>query len=785
MQRSALLIAATGVALNLGYAPFALAQSTSAEAGGGIELEEIIVTAQKREESSQKTAISIATVQRGEIERKGMVNLDEVLKDVPGVKIESSPQGSGGSISIRGVGNNFLDPTISSQPAVAINVDGVINTNPNDIMQSMFDVDRVEVLKGPQGTLYGSSAEGGVVNIVLAQPKHEFEARGRLQVGNYNSRVMEGVVNIPLGDTLALRLTGSDSKRDGYVNGPGIWISPLPCAVTKAPTLPPGGPANPGYDPTACTGTAANPGSPIPYVATNYGATGTTTYRGKLKYDPTDWLAITGTYEHSQTKGTSTQFVQLSDFNAGRTLYSNSFVPAVPYHQSIPIGSVTETGIIDVEATLGNFATLTFLPTVKHTMPNELNAAIVAAASVGDTTQYTYDLRLNSLASSSIKWTVGGYLTKEDSTIAHTGYAASPTDGSYGVTNVGRPFNTWNLYGQLTYPVTDALRLTAGARYTHTKSTYQYSLYLTDPLGALDANNQLVVTYQSPAYERSITETNTSFKAGVEYDLASESMLYADVSSGFKAGGLGVSDNTAGVTPPIATVADVIVEPFKPETSTNFEVGSKNRFFNDTLQINGDIFYNQWKNMQLGSFACAPGHVCDSSNPADNAYLVAIVYNAAAGTQYGAELDVNWLATASDRVDVSVSALHGTYGELTESFFGAPMSLTGHTMANSPSFAGNVAYSHAFKLPNDLTFTPRVEEQFSTHYFNTQEYWVAGSEVPGYGKTDVTLTLAGKKWSVNAYGRNLFNKIQAQFAHPLGIVASDPRLFGVSVVGSF
>lgn len=762
------------------------AQSPPAVTDDGDTLEEIVVTAEKREEDVQKTPINITTIQREQLEQKGLVDLDETLKEVPGVKITSSPQGQGGSISIRGVGDNFLDPTISSQPAVAINVDGVVNTNPNDIMQSMFDVDRVEVLKGPQGTLYGSSAEGGVVNIVMAQPKHEFEASGRVQVGNYESHVLEGMVNLPIGDMLALRLTASDSKRDGYINGPGTWVSPLPCAVTKNPNavLFPGGPSE--YDPTACTGTFANPGHQIPYVATNYGATGTQTYRAKLLYQPTDWLSITGTYEYSLNKGTATQFVSLSDFDAGRTNYSNSTLSeVVAQHESESIGNTWETGILDVEARLGDFALLTFLPTIKDTIPY-FGGLASGAAALGKTTQYTDDLRLSSLATSTFKWTLGAYYTKEEASVAEpSGLASSPTDGSYGVVNVGRPFNDWNLYGQLTYPVTAALRLTAGARYTHTKSTYAYQLYQTDLGGALNSAGEPLVIYESPTYDRSIEETNVSYKVGAEYDLAVQSMLYADVSTGFKAGGLGVSDNTVGVTAPIRSASGVVVEPFKPETSTDFEIGSKNRFLNDTLQVNGDIFYNIWKNMQLGSFACAPGDVCTSTAPGAQSDLIAIVYNAQSSTQYGAELNTSWLATSKDRVDLNLSALHGTYGNLTESFFGTPESLTGHTMANSPTLAGDVAYSHTFRLKNDMTLTPRADEQFSTHYFDTEQYWLAGSENGGYGHTDVTLTLSGKKWSVNAYGRNLFNSIQAQFAHPLGIVPSDPRLYGVSVVGSY
>ncbi|MFT3905810.1 MAG: TonB-dependent receptor [Steroidobacteraceae bacterium] len=734
----------------------------AAEAG---TLEEVIVTAERRAVDLQKTAVSVTAISGEDLQAKGITTLDKAIEESPSVKIASSPQGTGASIFIRGVGSNFIDPDRAAQPAVAINVDGVTNSTPAAVTSSMFDIERVEVLRGPQGTLYGSSAEGGVVNIVLADPKQDFEARGRVQVGNYSARETEAMLNLPLlDDVLAVRLTASNSKRDGYIRGVGIWVTPGTCAEAVA-----------NRDNDACD---AN-GNKIPYAADNYGANETTVYRAKVKVTPADWLSMVGTYERTKIDGIDTRRVAPADFLSGNQFYSNLVTPypTSDGHREYFNTNFKESYKLDIKADLGEFATLTLRPARATEDPT---ASAPSAPSIGST-QDTLEATLASTPASKLIWTVGAYVRKLTQDVRQNGstVTAAVDDGRLSTYGEGRPFKEWNVFGQSTYPLTDSFRLTAGARYSHTSTEFDYLLYSTPGIAA---NTTVDLTDVTPYGHYSIesADSKLTWKVGAELDLAPESLGYVTVSTGYKAGGYGFQDSGVAVYAP----DEIVLEKYKAEDSTALEIGSKNRFLGNTLQVNGDVYYNIWQNMQLkNSSACSVAFPnCDGTVMSETTQSI---QNADRSIQYGLEIDTTWLATPNDRIGGNVSFMHGTYGAvLVRGFGGAAYQLDGHTMSNSPSVSGSVSYSHVFSLRNGATLTAKLSEQFSARYFNTQEYWIAGSEVPGYGKTDFSATLAKDSWTLNAFVRNAFNSIQNQFGHPQGYSPSEPRILGAGIAVS-
>ncbi|MGC3980396.1 MAG: TonB-dependent receptor [Steroidobacteraceae bacterium] len=767
-----ILVGVAGLTFGAG----ALAQGTDG-ASAGLELEEITVTAEKREVNLQKAAVSVTAVSGESLQRKGISTLDKAIQETASVKIATSPQGgTGASIFIRGVGSNFMDPDRAAQPAVAINVDGVTNSTPSVVLSSMFDVDRVEVLRGPQGTLYGSSAEGGVVNIVLANPKPIFEVKGRAQVGNYNAREVEGMLNVPLiQDKLALRFTASNSKRDAYIRGPGYWTTPYTCAYAENPAM--GAGAN---DPNACVGDATSGfGEKIVYAADNYGATNTTSYRVKAKFDPFDGLSIMGTYERTKLDATDVRRVRASDWLAGREFYSNLTVASDGNDTSANHIVETNTNLknsykLDITADLGNFATLTLRPARTKEDPTASAATVPSITS----TQDTYEAVLSSKPASRLIWTGGAYYRELSQDVSPNGstVTAAINDGRLSTYGKGRPFEEWNVFGQATYPIVDTFRLTAGARYSNTKSTFIYQLYNTPGI-AQNTIVPLASISDRGTYSVENTDRTTTWKVGAEYDVAPKSLAYFTISTGYKAGGFGFQD--AGV--PVFTPNQIVLATYEPEDSTTFELGSKNRFFDDRLQLNGALFYNIWKNMQIkNSSACSVAFPnCTGLVAAETTQST---LNADKSKQYGAELEATWVATANDRINLSLSTLKGTYGNvLITGFGGAKYQLQGHRMSNTPSLSGSFGYEHVFVIDDKTKLTAKVDEQFSTRYFNTQEYWLTGVEVPGYGKTDVALTLAQDNWSLNLYGRNLTEKVQNLFAHPQGYSPSEPRIYGVGI----
>lgn len=189
-------------------------QAGSASEEGPLGIGEIIVTAQKRAESIQRTALSIEVLEGDSLIDRGITSSSDLTKVAPGVQAS----GSGfNQIFVRGVGDYGV--TISANPAVVTNLNGIPISRPQVIGGNFFDLERVEVLKGPQGTLYGRNASGGAINLVAVRPKLE-EVSGYLfaSYGNYDALQAEGAINLPLGSTVAVRLSGQFADRDGYLS---------------------------------------------------------------------------------------------------------------------------------------------------------------------------------------------------------------------------------------------------------------------------------------------------------------------------------------------------------------------------------------------------------------------------------------------------------------------------------------------------------------------------------------------------------------------------------------
>ena len=179
-------------------------------------LEEIIVTAQRREETLQKSSLSIQVVSDDELWRAGVAQASDLNRLVPGIQIAGG--GNAAQIYIRGVGDFAASPL--SNPAVAVNVDGVYISRPQGVNSSFYDLERLEVLRGPQGTLYGRNASGGALNLITNRPSLDcVERLGRASgLGNYSLFEAQGAINVPLGDTVAIRAAANVVQRDGYLS---------------------------------------------------------------------------------------------------------------------------------------------------------------------------------------------------------------------------------------------------------------------------------------------------------------------------------------------------------------------------------------------------------------------------------------------------------------------------------------------------------------------------------------------------------------------------------------
>lgn len=535
-------------------------------------ISDIIVTAERRESSVQRSALAISVVGAEALERGGVTNTMALLDSVPGLDITRSNINA--NISLRGLGGG--GSTQYADPVVSLNLGGVPLSRTFSAASSMYDLARVEVLKGPQGTLYGRNATVGAVNLIPNRPTHDLTGKISFEYGNYDTFRSSGMINAPLGEKAAIRLAASTNYHRGYLSN--------------------------GYD-----------------DANNKAA------RLSLLFEPSSDLSILlwGDYYRDRSNGPGTvlrypiagqewQFpgnpwFAFAPAGCGNTnlcpTWGDSAGPAfaAPFRS---LSVVNNDGFVSIDQKIAaaeinwttGIGTLTLVPAHVSTAADTLTYSGGLTFKVHNRTyQNSIEARLASNNDGRFKWLIGGiyffeHIDSDQQTFEPNGFQIirSPnlTDKSVG------------LFAQATYSLLDTLRLTGGIRYTTERKAQDGFTLLT---GAFTSTTcpvpGILVTGSATAFGNlypsgycqvpnagSLKFNNVSYKAGLEFDVAPQSLLYANVSTGFKAGGF------APALPP---------NTYKPEKLTAFQVGSKNRFFDNQLQFNIEGFYWKYKNQQI------------------------------------------------------------------------------------------------------------------------------------------------------------------------------------------
>ncbi len=697
-----------------------------------VELGEVVVTAQHKNETIQKAAVNVTALGAEQLERASVVQAQDLNRVAPGIQI--SQGGPSTQIYIRGAGT--YGTNMYADPAVAFNVDGVYIGRLPATEGVFYDLERVEVLKGPQGTLYGRNATGGAVNIITAKPKFDFGAGGSLEVGDYNLRRADAYLNVPVSETFALRIAGQSVRRDGYLSD--------------------------GYDDA------------------NVDAV-----RVKALWAPTDdvSLLLGASYAQIGGKGPGAVPVPLVDpdnpWTGPSTAAANAYLLSNTGPPSALIASIGSDGYVnnkfyafggELNWRLG-FADLTVIANQTRQDADYVTYRPGFYFSPNDhQIQRSLEARLSGEAGK-LKWVTGLYAYKEDQRTDFTVNQGafnknrvvldSLTDASYAA------------FGQGTYSVTEAFRLTAGLRYTQETKTQHGTL----AVGGVSSSSVANSTYCSATnqgtfsttyvYEGDTTATDTcifpvagdktwrstDWKLGFEYDVARDSLLYGSVSTATKAGGFwaALAPNT-----------------YEPEKLTAYAVGSKNRFLDRRLQVNAEVFYWDYKDHQ-------ESHLGPIVNPP--AGFTNITENSGKAEIYGVDLDTQFKLTARDLLTANVQYLHATYKEFsytrsaslpaaitscattTQTSGDYTLDCSGKRMPRTPEWLVNLGYEHRFDLPNGGSITPSAHTTWSAAYWLAIDY-VPNERQPSYWMHDLDVTYAapGGKWSLAAYVHNVGNE---------------------------
>jgi iron complex outermembrane receptor protein len=716
------VLAAAG-ALNLAMmASPAQAQTSAATAETPSDsLEEIVITAERRVEDAQKTAASVSVRSGEEMLTQGRYSLQSILQDVPGITgaaLESAATSVGGGtdivgagLTIRGIASNVGvgGSATSNAPAAAIYVDGVYEG-----VGGNYDIGRVEVLRGPQGTLYGRSATSGLVAIHTRDPSlTTYGVNAAVEVGDYDLRHYTAGLDLPLVDNqLGLRVAGNSYERTGYYNGDGGAIKNLDGKV-------------------------------------------------KLLYKPNeDFTLLLGFAAQNNTD------------HSGGTVVQSSTDPRVIIYGPAAIGTGHNNfrqAWAEMNWNLG-FGTLTYLPTLRTWWQDSISIAGAVGGPLPPLIQtkytpsddfVTHELRLASNPDSKLIWQIGGMYYDNHLIDANT--ARSAADGAllFSAGPLSKSTKAGGLFAQGTYPVTDTWRVTGGLRFDYTKVvtaesyTANTDIPGANPAPATFGLPEVDSTLVLPASQGTSVFHDVTYKLRLEHDLTSKNLLYASLSTGFSPGDISVTTCASAGFPPVNTPCKLVL---KDETLKTWEVGSKNRFFDDRLQMNLDAYYNDYsayqaQNVNIGAF----------NNPVFTTFAVPV-------QAYGGEFELLYQITANDRVGVNAAWTNAYYVHKPALFARYvaedKVVATGPASPTTPGVApitANVNYDHVFHLPGASTLTfhgdgrwlSSQEGDLSSFVAETIGAWAVRVHAQVIGDLSATWASPRDHYTLTGYVRNV------------------------------
>jgi iron complex outermembrane recepter protein len=761
--------------------------ASSANSGG---LDEIVVTAQRREQSLMSVPTSIQAVSGQELNNIGIESLGDLQFITPGFL----PTTSSGyqELFIRGIGNSVF---VGPDPSVATYIDDVPRiwgSMPDNLMA--LDTNRVEILKGAQGGLYGRNATGGVVNVITRQPSTDAAAaEAQVSYGTLSTLRAGVYVNLPMADTLAWNFAFERDSHDPYVaniavknqytaadfagNGNVFGILPLTPAQQAAFLNNFDDPQN-GFE-----------------------SQNTYTANTKLLWRPVEHFSATlaGDYYYKDDTDGSQLQLETPAYTQGYVTGINGLA-GLGFTPNLPPGFVQqqrkwdagyntpeEVGLKDwgtsftalYNAPFADFTSISAYRSQHTLLGQDLGAASVTdgGITVNNEKYFFYqELRAVSTGSGPVHW-LGGATYLSD----HYGGATSVNILNLADTelvHVDDLIKNWTVYGQAAYDITSNLSLTSSVRYLHETNTADYSCCTG---GAAFATPETL-----SAGEHAIIPSAT-----LSYAIP-DGNVYARWARGFKAGGF----NPVASPGAFAGVPLSDGEEFGPEKVDTYEAGYKESLLNRRLQVTGDVFYNHYTGLQQTAHATADYQ---------NAIILAIV-NAGAARTYGAEASVNYRVIDPVTVGANVGYLNAKYtnyvSPVTTPQVLTPGDLSGTVMTNAPKWQLSFTSTLDQPISGNLHLVGNVLVTYiSTVLFDQSDLPCTGGLAypsclpnavsPGYWLTNLRLGVrtANGKYEVALFANNLFDRAYYTYGASDGngndLIWGAPRIIGAQLTGKY
>lgn len=683
------------------------AKATARNAG---PQEVVVVTAQRREQSAQEVGIALSVLTGRDLQARGVTSVNQLQYSTPSLEVVPAFGSGQPEFRLRGVG--FDDYASNNTSTVGVYVNEVAYPIPAQTQGLLFDVSRVEVLRGPQGTLYGRNTTGGAINFITNPTTDTLTAGITEDYGSHNKSKTEAYVSGPLGRGLRARLAGITDQG-------GAW-------QTNRTTGEKFGDKNQ----SALRGT-------LDWDVTNAFSVSLDAHWGQdksdgrglylfqdLAYNPA--LAVTrADRDVSRTGwGGSQVFSKFTGIATNAKPFRDNQSDGVDLHGKLDLGGVTLTSITAFED----------LHRIEY---NDWDASPAAYAGTYFNTRahvFSQELRAASNGSGPVKWLIGGYYSKET---LKDQFTSDFWQSLLFVTNTTYKQNVeaYALFGQTEYKVAARTNLILGLRGEHEKRSL--GGFVTQGLFAPGAP---AANFIAPT-DVSASTNSWSGKLGVEHKASDAVLVYASISKGIKSGGF-----TAYNTPDTK-----LLHPIKPETLWAYEVGFKSDLSGDTLRLNGSAFYYDYKNQQVQSA------IYTSFGPIGN------IVNAPSSYIYGGEVELQWNPVRALRLTQSLGYKTGEFNEFTDLDIAASgaagkavfVSRAGKKVGFPPvSYGGSAAYAwdlgaYTLEAAADYAFHDKLTPLLLGPTYNVKAYWLANASL--------TLSPAKGPWTLTLWGRNVFD----------------------------
>lgn len=744
-------------------APMEAAETASDTTG----FQEIIVTAQKREQSANTVPMSITAVGGDQLQLLGVKEVSDLVKVTPGLSVNVSTAGTV-VYTLRGIGYN--DTALSTRPAVTVYLDEAPVPFAPQTAGASLDVERVEVLKGPQGTLFGNNSTGGAINYVAVKPTPDFEAGGTFTYGRFNQVDLSGFVSGPLSGTLSARLAvehrGMSEWQKNHVRDDSL------------------------------------------------GKQDFTNARGSLLWKPSDSLRAQLTVNRwvDRSDSQSAQLVEVREQIAGFLQFTG--LAGYPLPSSGNRAADWDEGIdyarnnkffqtiarLDYDLTPDlTLTSLTNYIDYKHDLPTDTDGTAVGnifVASAGSAETFSQEVRLaakfdraNAVIGvnySKDKVTEAQAVSIPDSSTAYFLAAVSGQPQPTGFVNTKREnIRSYAVFGNLEYEIAPDITLQGGVRYTNTRDRYEgcsadngdgtmgavFGVLFGTPIGPGDCITLDLATGIPSLSVTDLDEDNISWRAGVQWQPENSTLLYANVSKGYKAGGF----------PSLVATTSPGLEPATQESVLGYEAGFKKGLFDRKLQVNGAVFYYDYRDKQV------TGTIADPVlGP------IAKLVNVPRSSVFGAELDLSMqpvrgltLTAAGSYIKTKVKDHFTAFDAL-----GTLRDLDGTVLPFAPQWQLSANARYEFPVSPDLNGFLGVNLSYqSKSYSDLGELDL--TRVRGYTLTDIQAGVASDdgNWRAYVWGRNVFDTHywfnQVRLVDTVSRWTGRPATYGVTLSYTF